>query len=187
MKPIRTITSLLLAVCMLLSFASCGAKNDSMHARFSKLYEADTLGDYLKDPQTYADQIDGYMLDDFAATFKETDKYRIYSVEIRLNNTNDYAIEMLNLQMDTAKQGKNGVWFSLYADGSTIGLPANFTDNECVYYQAIADASLSKQEVLEALGKMHIECVFVDAAVDTDDMEHLDPAALHVSSVLYEK
>lgn len=187
MKPIRTITSLLLAVCMLMSFASCGAKDDSMHARFSKLYETDVLSDYIDDPQTYADQISGYMLDDFAGTFKNVDNFRIYSVEIQLNNNNEYAIEMLNLQMDTAKQGKNGVWFSLYADGSTIGLPANFTGNECIYYQAIADASLSQQDVLETLGKMHIECLFVDAAVDTDDVEHLDPAALHVSSILYEK
>ena len=187
MQTLRKTTAVLLAVCMLLILASCGKKNDSLHARFSMLYETDVLSDYLGDPQTYADQIAGYMVDDFAGTFADADNFRIYSVEIKISNTNDYAIEMLNLQMDTGEQGKNGVWFSLYADGSTIGLPADFTSEECIYYQAIADASLTQQDVLETLGKMHIECLFADAAVDTDDPAQLDPSNLKVSSILYEK
>ena len=135
MKTLQKWIAALLAVCMLLSFASCGKKPDTLQARFAALYETDTLSDYLADPQMYADQISGYGLDDFAGTFTDPELFRCYSVEITVRNTNEYAIEMLNLQMNADKQGKNGVWFSLYADGSTIGMPADFTGDEYIYYQ----------------------------------------------------
>ncbi|MBQ7543267.1 MAG: hypothetical protein IJT44_13355 [Clostridia bacterium] len=187
MRHLHRAAALALTVCMLFAFASCGKTQDSLHARFAVLYQTDLLKTYLQDPQTYADQIAGYALEDFAQTFADADAFRLYSVEVTLQNTNDYAVDILNLQMPADKQGTDGVYFSTYSANGIVGLPAGFTGEQSVFFQAIAASSLSMQDVLKTLGKMGVECVFADAAANAEDeAPQIDPSALHVSSILYE-
>lgn len=189
MKQVRNGVALLLAAVLALTLAACGKQkqaDDTLKARFAALIETDAIEQMLADPAQYADEIAAYGLDDFAATFAKPDAFRSYTVEISVQNTNDFAVQVLNVQMDTAKQGANGVWFSALSESAATGLPAQYTGDEALYYYAIADAALSKADVLQRLGEMGISCVYVKGGEAPDMDAQLDPADLYTSAVLYE-
>ena len=189
MKALRKGVALLLAAALMLTFAACGKKqaDDTLHARFAALYETDALAEMLEDPAQAAAQIEGYGLDDFAKTFAKTDAFRSYTVEISVQNTNDFAVQLLNLQMDAQKQGANGVWFSTLSEAMPMGLPAQYTGDEAMYYYAIADATLSKEDVLHRLGEMGISCVYMKGSEAPDMDADLDQADLSASVILFEE
>ncbi len=191
MRNIKKCLALLLAVTLTLALAACGGTqsgktNGALKARFSALYESDTLADMIADPAQYEDEIAAYGLDDFAGTFANADAFRTYTVEISLQNDNDFDVQVLNLQMDTQKQGENGVWFSALSETMPIGLPAKYTGNETLFYYAIADAKLSREDVLKTLGEMGISCVYMKGGEAPDMEETIDPSLLYTDSVLYE-
>ncbi len=190
MKQIKTCVALLLAAALALTLAACAGKagktNDSLKARFSKLYESDTLAEMLADPAQHESEIAAYGLDDFAGTFKSADAFRSYTVEISVQNLNDFDVQVMNLQMKTENQGKNGVWFSVLNEGPVMGLPAQYAGDEALYYYAIADASLSREEVLQRLGEMGISCVYVKGSEAPDADAQIDPSMLYTCEVLYE-
>lgn len=189
MKHLKKSVALLLALTFVLALAACGGKadsktNDSLKARFTNLYESDALADMLTDPAQYEDKIAAYGVDDFAKTFANADAFRSYTVEISVQNANDFDVQVLSVQMETEKQGKDGVWFSALTDAETIGLPAQYDGDEALFCYAIADASLSKQDVLQKLGEMGISCVYMKGSEAPDMGTQIDPALLFTSSVL---
>lgn len=187
MRIIRNGVALLLAVTLALTAAACGKQaGDSLKARFSVLFENDTLEQIMEDPASHQDEIAGFGLDDFAGTFAEVDAYRSYTVEISVQNDNDYDVELLNLQMDTKKQGTNNVWFAAMAESMPVGLPAKYTGDEALYYTVIASALLSKEEILRTLGEMGISCVYMKGSEAPDMDAGIDPSLLSTSVILYE-
>ena len=158
-----------------------------MKARFSALYETDALAEMLAEPEQHADEIAAYGLDDFAQTFVNADAFRSYTVEISVQNTNAFAVQLLNTQMDMKKQGENGVWFASMSETMTMGLPEQYTGDEALYAYAIADASLSKDDVLRALGEMGISCVYMQGSEAPDMETQPDPADLYTSVILFEE
>lgn len=189
MKWLRNGAALLLAAVLILTIAACGKQkqaDDALKARFAALIETDAIEQMLADPAGHADEIAAYGLDDFAATFADADTFRSYTVEISVQNTNDFAVQLINVQMDTDKQGANGVWFSALSEAAPTGLPANYAGDEAVYYYAIASAALSKEDVLRTLGEMGISCVYVKGSEAPDMDAQIDPADLYTSAVLYE-
>ena len=67
-----------------------------------------------------------------------------------------------------------------------VGLPANYTGDEALYFYAIADASLAREDVLKTLGEMGISCVYMKGGEAPDADAELDPALVSVSDILYE-
>ena len=187
-KSIR-VASLFLAAALLLALAACGGKagksNNALQARFTALYESDALADMLAQPDQYAEDIAAYALEDFAGTFADADGFRSYTVEIGLKNANDFDVQILNVQMDAKNQGKDGVWFSTLNEAGTIGLPAQYDGDEAMYYYAIADAALSKEDVLRTLGGMGITCVYMQGSEAPDLDAQPDPALLFTGDILY--
>lgn len=189
MTTIQKWTAALLALCLLCGLCACGGKEkDTINARFSALYLSEFPTEYLEDPETYADQIDGFHLENFAQTFADYNAFKTYNVEIVMSNGNDYAVNVLDVQIEDRSEGKNGVYFSTWDDGAAVGIPANFTGEQTVYYQVVADGALSMDDVLKTLGEMHITVVYADAAIDTEDMElDLNNADLQQSVIRYGK
>ncbi len=187
MRTMRNGVALLLAAALALMLAACGkSTNDSLHARFSALYESDALQQMLDDPDGHAAEIAAYGVEDFAATFANADAFRSYTVEIRVQNTNGFSVQLTNVQAQTEKQGKNGVWFSALDEAAMVGLPADYSGDETLYCYAIADASLSKEDVLRTLGEMGVSCVYMKGSEAPDMDAKIDPALLHTSVILYE-
>ena len=189
MRYFRNGVALLLAVTLALALAACGKQkqaNDALKARFAALYETDALPEMLADPTLHAAEIEAYGLDDFAKTFADTDAFRSYTVEISVQNTNDFAVQLLNLQTDTKKQGVSGVWFAPLSEAMPMGLPAQYTGDEAMYFYAIADALMSKEDVLRTLGDMGITCVYMKGSEAPDMDEQIDPADLYTSVILFE-
>lgn len=168
-----------LAVCLLCALCACGGKEDALNARFNKLYLTEFPTEYLEDNQMYADEIAGFHVEDFNGTFHEFQKFKTYTVEINITNGNSYAVDVFDVQIPQKSVGKNGVYFSTAGDGATLGIPANNTSEQTVYYMVVADADLSEEEVLQTLGNMKITCVFADASagIDMSDPD-LDSATL---------
>ncbi len=107
-STIRSGVALLLAAVLALTLCACGKQkqsDDALQARFAALYETDALAEMLAQPAQYEAEIAGYGLDDFAKVFADADAFRSYTVEISVQNTNDFAVQVLNLQMETKKQG----------------------------------------------------------------------------------
>lgn len=191
MRMIKCCAALFLCVALTLAFAACGGKtaqtaDDSLQARFAALYETDALSEIMEDPEAHADEIAAYGLDDFAQTFADTDAFRSYTVEISVQNTNAFAVELLNVQMETQQQGKNGVYFSALSKTAAIGLPAQYTGDEAMYYYVIANALLSKDDVLRTLGEMGISCVYMKGSEAPDMDAQIDPSLLFSGVILYE-
>ena len=157
-----------------------------MKARFTALIETDALERIMADPAQHEDEMAGYGLDDFRKTFADENEFRSYTVEISVQNLNDYAVQVVNLEMDTAKQGQNGVWFAALTETDPLGLPAGYTGDEALYSYVIADALLSKEEVLQRLGEMGISCVYMQGSETPDEDAQIDPSLLYTSDILYE-
>lgn len=188
MKAIRNGVALLLAAAVALSLAACGKQKptDALKARVAALYETDALAEIMEDPAQHEDEMAAYGLEDFRKTFADTDAFRSYTVEISVQNTNDFDVQILNLQMETAQQGKNGVYFAALSESAPMGLPAGYDGDEALYYYAIADALLSKEDVMKRLGEMGISCVYMKGGEAPEPDAEIDPALLFTSSVLYE-
>ncbi len=185
---LRSGVALVLAAVLALTLGACGKQkqsDDALQARFAALYETDALAEMLADPAQYEAEIAGYGLDDFTKVFADADAFRSYTVEISVQNTNDFAVQVLNLQMETKKQGAKGVWFSTLTQAMPMGLPAQYTGDEAMYFYAIADAAMSKEDVLQRLGDMGVSCVYVKGNEAPDADAKLDPANLYTSAVLY--
>ena len=181
----KTLTALLLALCMTIGLAACGGakQTDALHPRFSTLYSTDFPQEFLDDPETYQADIQGFGVDDFAATFADPDAFRCFNAEILLSNSNDFAVNILTLKVDKKNVGRNGVYIGTFGDGVTVGLPANYTDDNAVYYMVIADASLTDEQVLQALEDMRIAVVYVDAATGAETLEEANEADLMESVI----
>ena len=177
-----------LAVCLLCVLCACGGGKDALDARFVTLYKSEFPTEYLEDNETYASEIAGFHLKDFNGTFHEFQSFKTYSVEITIANDFDYAVDVFGLQIPEKNVGKNGVYFSTYDDGATIGVPGSRSGEQTVYYLVVAEASLSEEEVMETLGEMQISCIYADAAeaIDMYDPE-ADLSGLRQSVIRYSK
>ena len=178
--------ALLLGLCMAAGLFACGAKreqNDGLHPRFSTLYATDFPQEFLDDPETYAPDIAGFGVSDFAGTFVDPQSFRCYNAEILLTNENDFAVNILSLKVEPKNVGKNGVYISMFGDGVTVGLPANFSKDNAVYYMVIADANLTTDEVLQTLEDMQVKVLFVDAATGVETAEEADDAQIMESLI----
>lgn len=187
MRIIRNGAALLLAVVLALTAAACGKQTgDTLKARFSVLFENDTLEQIMEDPAQHQNEIDAFGLDDFETVFAEENAYRSYTVEISVQNGNDYDVELLNLQMDIKKQGTGDVYFGALAESMPVGLPAHYSGDEVLYYTVIASTLLSKEEILQTLGEMEISCVYMKGSEAPEMEEAIDPSLLSTSVILYE-
>ena len=164
--------SFALALCLLFALAACGGKaDDTLHARYAVLYRTDFLQDYLADPEGNKADIASFGVEDFAGTFADTEAFHCYNAELTVGNGNDFAVSLLELHVDAKNVGKGGVWLGTIGDGVTVGLPAHFSGDNAMYYQVIADASLSDEEVLEALSDQNAVIRYVDSICGADTIE----------------
>lgn len=184
----RKVLAFFLAAALVFSLSACGKTPDTLGARFQALYLTDFPQEYLDAPDDYADEIAGFGLDDFAEAFADPTAFRCYNAEIAVSNANDYAVQILGLKADSKNNGKNGVYFSVYDGGVSLGLPARFDGTQTVYYKVIAEKSLSMDEVLETLGKLGVRCVYVNAETGIEELtEVTDESLLMESPITYSK
>lgn len=184
MAMCRKWIALVLALCVIAGLYACGKKQaDGLRPRFSTLYSADFPQEFLDDPQKYQKEIDGFGVEDFAATFADPSAFRCFNAEILLSNDNDFAVNILTLKVNAKNVGKNGVYIGTFGDGTTVGLPAHYDRDNAVYYKVIADASLTDEQVLQALEDMHVKVVYVDAATGAESMEEANEADLMESVI----
>lgn len=184
----RKVLAFVLVLCLVFALSACGKTPDTLGARVQALYLADFPQEYLDAPDEYADEIAGFGLLNFAETFADPSAFRCYNAEIAVSNANDYAVQILGLQLDAGRNGKDGVYFCTYDGGVSIGLPAQFDGAQTVYYKVIADKSLSMDEVSEALGKLGVQCLYVNAETGIEElMEVTDESLLMKSPITYSK
>ncbi|MBR5619004.1 MAG: hypothetical protein IKW76_04660 [Clostridia bacterium] len=187
MRILRNGVALLLAAALALAVAACGKQpDDTLKARFTALSETDLIEQILADPAGHQDEIASFGLDDFMTKFGEADAYRSYMVQIDVQNQNNFDVEVLNLQMDVAKQGTGDVYFAALAESMPIGLPAKYSGGEALYYTVIASTLLSKEQILQTLGEMGITCVYMKGSEAPDMDAEIDPSQLSTSVILYE-
>ena len=158
--------SALLALCLLFSLAACGKAPDMLGARFNVLYRTEFPPEYAEGDEPYCDP----------------EHYACYNAEITISNNNDFAVNVLHAE--TRKPSDNV--FLFITDEGTIGLPAQFTGEQTVYYQVLADNTLSMDEVLEALGKMDVRLQYVDASTGIEDLSEVKEEQLLESAILYQ-
>ena len=181
MWMMKRCVALLLALCLVCSLAACGSKaDDTLHARYAVLYRTDFLQDYLDDPEANAEQIASFGADDFAGTFADPDAFHCYNAEIAVGNDNDFAVSLLAVHVEPKNVGKGGVYLSTLGDGVTVGLPAHFSGDNAMYYQVIADASLSDEEVLQALSAQNAVIQYVDSVSGADTLEEAAEAQAEI-------
>ena len=72
------------------------------------------------------------------------------------------------------------------SEAMPMGLPAQYTSDVAMYFYAIADALMSKEDVLRTLGDMGITCVYMKGSEAPDMDEQIDPADLYTSVILFE-
>ena len=178
----KTIPALLLALCLVFSLAACGGKadKDALHARYTVLYRDDFLKDYLADPEGNAAQIASFGAENFAETFADPDAFHCYNAEITVGNGNDFAVSLLEVAVDAKNVGKNGVYLGTLGDGVTIGLPAHFSGDNAMYYQVIAPASMTDEQVLDALAAQKAVVRYVDAIYDADTVQQAEQAGASI-------
>ena len=189
MTVFKRCTTILLSLALMVSLASCGKTgSDTLHARYAVLYRTDFLQDFLSDPEANAEQIAAFGVDDFTAVFADPDAFHCYNAEIAVGNDNDFGVSLLALHVDPKNVGKGGVYLSTLGDGVTVGLPAHFSGDNAMYYQVIADASLSDEEVLQALSAQKAVMQYVDSASGADTLEEATEAQAEImqSVISYE-
>ena len=183
--------ALLLALLIVCSFAACGTKQDkdALHARYAVLYRTDFLKDDLADPEANAAQIASFGVDDFASVFADPDAFHCYNAEISVANGNDFAVSLLDLYVEEKNVGKDGVYIGMLGDGVTVGLPAHFSGDNAMYYQVIAPASMTDEEVLEALSAQKAVIRYADSIYDADSIEEARDSGAQIfeSIVSYDK
>ena len=175
--------ALFLALLLTVSLAACGGRSvdaDALHARFAVLYRADFPQEYLDAPEENAAVIEAFGVEDFASTFADTSKFHCYNAEIQVQNGNDFSVSLLGLHVEPKDVGKGGVYINMLGDGVSVGMPANFTGDNAVYYQVLADASLSDEQVLQALADMQVKIRYVDASTGVETPEEAEAASSQI-------